>query len=1221
MRRRLLSLAMALAMALSLLPTAAWAEEEQPLTDVVELQPQEVVEPVDDQPVVETEEVIQTDEATQGQTVPTNVVPLAADGPDTSWYSDEGTAFTLSDAADLQGFAQLVNGGKTFKGKTVTLSAFIDLSGINWTPIGSASNPFQGTFDGGSFTISNLTVFNQDLDDAGLFGYLSTPGEIKNVTLENVNITARARVGALVGAAYTGTVTDCTVTGNIQISGNYFVGGLTGYGYAAIADCSVHGNTRSAVTATYKGSDLEGDSVGGLVGFRGEDPVVTEGCSVSGITVSGTRKVGGLVGSAYCSNIYTDCSVEDVTVISNAKIDYANSKASSMGVGGLVGILVATDKGVGYQSGTISDCSVSNVTLNCTESGVAEIAKMGLVSGGLYADRFTAPTQEQFEVSGITVSGSNSIPANAKKPEDGSQNSLAILGADGAGGIAQAGVAEVDGARYSTLQEAIDKAESGDTVCLLQDVTYSITVDITKDIILDLGGFTLTSSDASTTIKVIKDQSLTLRNGTVKNTNANGRSIGCQTGSTITVESDATVVATLDGIYGAFANSSTPNYNSGNVTMNISGTVQAGRVAIFGAGPNNRVTLDGAKISASGSNWAIYQNGSHGGCVYIIKNSTVTQDAPGVAAIFISASKDVSKQTLTIENSKISGRTGVEVKYTDVTITGENTEIVAMDDKPHWQESSNGSNTWGYALAVTHNGVTNTSSDGGGGTVSVEGGTFTGPIILQSKVGDVTETATIAISGGTFSKEIPEEYCAPGMNPTKNSDGTWSVTYDKSIFTSGTGTATDPCIIPDVAHLKAFRDSVNEGNNYAGVYIALNGGTYDISDAEWEPIGITGSDRADHSFKGHFNGQGATISGLTMTGDDLACYNSFNTGYACYGFFGGVDGGTVENLIFAGFTVDTPGTLPEIQEKNAACNNTVAGAVGAAVNGAQIRNITVQSGSVTGHGRAAGVVGFVGADSNAITGGSVGNIVVEGCVNYAAVISNWTYSSHGTAGGICATYNTYSADSGSATFQNNTNYGSITGFYAGGILASTFAGDGDLILTGNRNYGAISAKGRNSYYTEKADGTTTLWTPSAAGIAVGVAKATLTDNHNYASINGSDGYAGGITSTIDETSAFAGTNTNTGNITGWRAGGIAASADGGRDSRGRPVQRRHHRAGGPELRRGGPLQRPGGHRRHRGCSWHQICFRRRGGFQHCIPQQHHQYPLCRHPGWLCPGGL
>ena len=102
-----------------------------------------------------------------------------------------------------------------------------------------------------------------------------------------------------------------------------------------------------------------------------------------------------------------------------------------------------------------------------------------------------------------------------------------------------------------------------------------------------------------------------------------------------------------------------------------------------------------------------------------------------------------------------------------------------------------------------------------------------------------------------------------------------------------------------------------------------------------------------------------------------------------------------------------------------------------------------------------------------------------------------------------------------------------------------------MILTGNRNHGAISAEGRKSYYTEKADDTTTLWTPSAAGIAVGVANATLTDNHNYASINGSDGYAGGITSTIDETSAFAGTNTNTGNITGWRAGGIAASADGG----------------------------------------------------------------------------
>ncbi|MFU2434249.1 MAG: hypothetical protein ACM678_10325, partial [Clostridiales bacterium] len=67
---------------------------------------------------------------------------------DTNWYNDNETEFTLTTAEELAGLAALVNKGNTFENKTVKLGGNINLSGSEWTSIGSGGQGWKGTFDG-----------------------------------------------------------------------------------------------------------------------------------------------------------------------------------------------------------------------------------------------------------------------------------------------------------------------------------------------------------------------------------------------------------------------------------------------------------------------------------------------------------------------------------------------------------------------------------------------------------------------------------------------------------------------------------------------------------------------------------------------------------------------------------------------------------------------------------------------------------------------------------------------------------------------------------------------------------------------------------------------------------------------------------------------------------------------------------------------------------------
>ena len=180
-------------------------------------------------------------------------------------YDSNTKTYTVYNADGLMNIAELVNGGKT--DINITLTADIDLTGKNWTPIGTDyDNSYKGTFDGGGHTITGLTFTTND-EYAGLFGWLNRAGTVKNVVMEGVQITSN------------------------QIYGGS-IGGVVGYGWGTIENCSVSGSVSGTVY------------VGGVVGVQIGGSIT--GCS-SSATVKGTVDVGGVAGQTNSSATLTAC--------------------------------------------------------------------------------------------------------------------------------------------------------------------------------------------------------------------------------------------------------------------------------------------------------------------------------------------------------------------------------------------------------------------------------------------------------------------------------------------------------------------------------------------------------------------------------------------------------------------------------------------------------------------------------------------------------------------------------------------------------------------------------------------------------------------------------------------------------------------------------------------------------------------------------------------------
>ena len=252
----------------------------------------------------------------------TYTVSLAA-AKDLGYTIESNGSYTVTSADGLMNIAKLVNGGKS--DINITLDTDIDLTGKDWTPIGTDyDNSYKGTFDGGGHTITGLTFTTND-EYAGLFGYLNRAGTVKNVVMEGVQITCNHWLGSAGGVAghSDGTIENCSVSGSV--SGTVYVGGVVGAQWeGSITGCSssatvkgmVHvggvvgqTNGSATLTACYATGNvtLEIDprkniAGGSLVGFNGGNGV--RACYATGNVTStgsstGNVHIGGFLGDNY----------------------------------------------------------------------------------------------------------------------------------------------------------------------------------------------------------------------------------------------------------------------------------------------------------------------------------------------------------------------------------------------------------------------------------------------------------------------------------------------------------------------------------------------------------------------------------------------------------------------------------------------------------------------------------------------------------------------------------------------------------------------------------------------------------------------------------------------------------------------------------------------------------------------------------------------------------
>ena len=305
MKKKIVSLALVLALCLSLLPVTAFAEEEAE---------------------VPAEEPIRTH---------------------------------ISTVAELQAFATEVNNG-AYDGKTdavVSLDADLDLTGVAWTPIGNENHDFAGTFDGQGHTISNITIGTADEpitgDMAGLFGVIE--GTLKNLFLNKIAVNANAGyyVGGL--AAYAaGPIENCHVVNLNMNAVAMGVGGLVGYETSAnsIDGCSVSGEITAKSGCR---------SVGGFTGSMGRNAQITYSGADVMVTAPKERgtNVGGFIGRGNGERA-------SKTSISNC---YAKGNVTGGAyTGGFTGSMVGMDIKNCYATGNVTEAYAEMASFAGTNS-------------------------------------------------------------------------------------------------------------------------------------------------------------------------------------------------------------------------------------------------------------------------------------------------------------------------------------------------------------------------------------------------------------------------------------------------------------------------------------------------------------------------------------------------------------------------------------------------------------------------------------------------------------------------------------------------------------------------------------------------------------------------------------------------------------------------------------------------------------------------------------
>ena len=382
-----------------------------------------------------------------------------------------GTAenpYQIANGAELAYLASSVNSGETYEDKYFVLTANINLNGLPWTPIANSFSDalfggtdyriFAGNFDGKGYTISNVSIGSEttpfESDVFGLFG--ATGGKISNLNLDTVSIHGVAKIasgyvvgiaGGLVGSS-AGSIENCHVTGlamDMSAPSNgyaaaYWVGGLVGAldGAQLINECSVSG---SITEKAGKGS------IGGLIGELGKTAKITY--SRSNVTVNvkadsrGGANVGGFIGKG---NGKTDAE----TIIRNC---YATGNVTGGAyTGGFAGGLWGLNIKNCYASGNVSQAAAAMASFVGTDASdsnyygsITNCFTTGIVTGSspfryAFAEQSSATKRSEitncyFAVENLGIKNQNE--SATEKPQDEMKNeafAAALNGSDDSNG-------------------------------------------------------------------------------------------------------------------------------------------------------------------------------------------------------------------------------------------------------------------------------------------------------------------------------------------------------------------------------------------------------------------------------------------------------------------------------------------------------------------------------------------------------------------------------------------------------------------------------------------------------------------------------------------------------------------------------------------------------------------------------------------------------------------
>ena len=355
-------------------------------------------------------------------------------------------------------------------------------------------------------------------------------------------------------------------------------------------------------------------------------------------------------------------------------------------------------------------------------------------------------------------------------------------------------VAEVNGSRYTSFEEAVAAAGIGSTVTLLKNATTGCIV-ISKSTDIDLGGYTLTISDTSTAkigLDFCGGSMSSIYNGTIIDERAKGNDRNglytfdsYQEGTVVTInaaiktyepnstannnyicssESGATLILGSDAKFGYLEQDSYTNGTAGVVGVNLSGNTSDADVP-------STLEVNGAEIVTSG--FAISTNGNMHNTMNIINSGTI--HSTKAAAIYHPqyGTLIINGGTITSDtNAGIVMRAGILVMNGGEIITYATGEVTA-GDSDHLMTPS----AIVFDKSVNYPGVSQ------GFSAKIVKGTFTSPEgvpAINVYTADSDTDKVVSISGGTFTSDV-SDYCEDGFTTAPNSDGTYGIAEEVSV--------------------------------------------------------------------------------------------------------------------------------------------------------------------------------------------------------------------------------------------------------------------------------------------------------------------------------------------------------------------------------------------------------------------------------------------------------